>query len=88
MDKLQLTRQNLGQVIDSRSGCMRAMRSCCYETKLSILNLKTGPKQLEGYLPLDIVLPTFVTRFQKKFFYLLKLPLQAMAAISTVFLPV
>jgi hypothetical protein len=64
------------------------MRLCSYKSKLSILKLKTWPQQLLGYLPLDIVLPTFVTQFQKKIFYLLKLPLQAMAAISTVFLPV
>jgi len=64
------------------------MRLCSYKSKLSILKLKTWPQQLLGYLLLDIVLPAFVTRFQKKIFYPLKPPLQAMAAISTVFLPV
>jgi hypothetical protein len=35
---------------------MRAMQLLCFETKLSNLMLKTQPKQLLGYLPLDIAL--------------------------------
>jgi hypothetical protein len=57
MDKLQLTGQNLGRVFNSRSGCVCAMHLSCFETKLPNLMLKTRPKQLLGYLPLDIVLP-------------------------------
>jgi hypothetical protein len=57
MDKLQLTGRNLGRVFNSRSGCLCAMQLCCFGTKLPNLMLKTWPKQLLGYLPLDIALP-------------------------------
>ncbi len=53
---LQLTGQNLGLIFNSRSGCVRFMRICCSEIKLSNLELKTWPKQLLGSLRLDIVL--------------------------------
>jgi hypothetical protein len=57
MDKLQLTGRNLGQVFNSRSGCVYAIQLHCFETKLPNLMLKPRPKQLLGYLPLDIALP-------------------------------
>ncbi len=57
MDKLQLKGQNLGRVFNSRSGCVRVVQLCSFETKLPNLMLKTQPKQLLGSLPLDIVLP-------------------------------
>ncbi len=57
MDKLQLTGLNLGRVFNSRSGCVCAMQLLCFETKLPYLMSKTRPKQLLGYLPLDIALP-------------------------------
>ncbi len=57
MDKVQLTRQNLGQVFDSRSGCMSAMHLCCYEVKRPNLKLKTWPEQLLGFLSLAFALP-------------------------------
>jgi hypothetical protein len=47
MDKPQLTRQNLGRVFNSRSGCMCPMH--CYEANLSNLKLQTQPKQLLDY---------------------------------------
>ncbi len=57
MDKLQLTGRNLGQVFNSRSGSMRAMQLLYFETKLPNLMLKNRPKQLLGFLLLDIALP-------------------------------
>jgi len=62
MDKLQLTGQNLVQVFNSRSACMRAMQLLYFETKLPNLMLKTRPKQLLGSLPLDITLPAVILR--------------------------
>jgi hypothetical protein len=46
MDKLQLTRQNVGRVFNSRNGCMCAMHLCCFEAKWPGLKLKTWSKQL------------------------------------------
>ncbi len=57
MDKLQLTGRNLGRVFNFRSGRVHAMHLLCYGVKLPNLKLKTRPKQLLGYLPLDIALP-------------------------------
>jgi hypothetical protein len=57
MDKLQATGRNLGQVFNFRSGYLHAADLFCCWIKLPNLNLKTQPKQLLGYLPLDIVLP-------------------------------
>ncbi len=56
IDKLQLTGQNLGQVFNSRSGCMCAMGINSYETKWPNLKLETRPKQLSGSIPLAFVL--------------------------------
>ncbi len=56
MDLLELTGQNLGRVFNSRSGFLRAIQLCYFETKLPNLMLKTRHKQLLGYL-LDIALP-------------------------------
>jgi hypothetical protein len=56
MDNLQLTGRHLGQVFNSRNGCMCAMH-LCYEAKQPNLNLKTRPKQLLGSLPLASALP-------------------------------
>jgi len=55
MDKLKLTGRTLGQVFNSRSGCMS-----CHELTAPVrsnLELKTPPKKLLGSLPLDIALP-------------------------------
>ncbi len=57
MDKLQLAGQNLGQVFNSRSGCMCAMHLCCYEAKRPNLKLQTCPKQLLGSLMWAFALP-------------------------------
>ena len=57
MDKLQLIRQNLGRVFNFRSGCFYADAFLVSSVKLPNLQLKTQPKQLLGYLPLDIALP-------------------------------
>jgi hypothetical protein len=57
MAKLQLTGQNLGRVFNFRNGHVHAAHFLCYGVKLPNLKLKTQPKQLLGYLPLDIVLP-------------------------------
>jgi hypothetical protein len=43
MDKLQQTRQHLGQVFNFRCGFVHAVHSCGYEAKLSNLKLKTLP---------------------------------------------
>ncbi len=57
-DKLQQTGQKSGRVFNSRSGCAHAVPLHRFETKLTNLKLKTLPKQLLGYLPLDIALNT------------------------------
>ncbi len=55
--KLQLTRQNLGQVFNSISGCKCAMQLSCFEAKQPSLKLKTCAKQLLGSLLLEFALP-------------------------------
>ncbi len=57
-DKLQQTGQKQGRVFNSRRGCVHAVQLHCFETKLTNLKLKTLPKQLLGYLPLDTALNT------------------------------
>ncbi len=57
MDKLQLTGQNLGRVFNFRNGRVHAVHLLCRRVKLPNLKLKTWPKQLLGYVPLDIALP-------------------------------
>jgi hypothetical protein len=57
MDKLRLTGQNLGRVFNIRSGHLHAAAFLVSSVKLPNLQLKTRPKQLLGYLPLNIVLP-------------------------------
>jgi len=59
MDKLQATGQNLGRVFNSRSGRVHAMQLQCPEAKLTNLKLKTWPKQLLCYLPLEIALNAY-----------------------------
>jgi hypothetical protein len=49
--------RNLGQVFNFRSGRVHAVHLLCYGVKLPKLKLKTQPKQLFGYLLLDIALP-------------------------------
>jgi hypothetical protein len=61
-DKLQLTGQNLGRVFNFRNGRVHVVHFLCYVVKLPNLKLKTQPKQLLGYLPLDIVLPEPIKR--------------------------
>jgi hypothetical protein len=56
MDKLELTRQNLGRVFNSRSGYMCAMCLCCCEANWSNLKLKTWGKLLLGSLPVTFAL--------------------------------
>jgi hypothetical protein len=56
LGKLQLTGQNLGRVFNFRSGHLHAAAFLVSSVKLPNLQLKTQPKQLLGYLPLDIVL--------------------------------
>ncbi len=41
---------------NSRSGCLYATVLRCFEAKLASLKLKTHPKQLLGYILLNIVL--------------------------------
>jgi hypothetical protein len=57
MDKLHLTGQNLGQVLNFRSGHLHVALLWCYRVKLPDLKLKTQPKQLLGSIPLDTTLP-------------------------------
>jgi hypothetical protein len=56
MDKLQLTGLNPGRVYYFRSGCIDAMNLLYQGVKLPSLKLKTRPKQLLGYLLLNITL--------------------------------
>ncbi len=58
LDKLHPTGRNLGRVFNCRCGCVVVTHLCCYEAKLVNLKLKTQPKQLLGYLPLNIELHT------------------------------
>jgi hypothetical protein len=48
---------DLGRVFNSRCGCVCATQLHCFETKLPNVMLKTRPKQLLGYLRLNITLP-------------------------------
>ncbi len=48
--------QNQGRVFNSRSGRVCATQLPCFEAKLPNLELKTQPKQLLGFLPIDIAL--------------------------------
>jgi hypothetical protein len=57
MDKLQITGQSLGQVFNFSIGHLYVVHLWCYKVKLPNLKLKTWPKQLLGYLLLDIALP-------------------------------
>jgi hypothetical protein len=57
MDKLYLIGRNLGQVLNSSSGCVHALLLYFFETKLPNFKLKTQPKQLLGSPPLVIALP-------------------------------
>ena len=57
MDKLQLRGKNLGRVFNIRNGRAHIMNFLCYRIKLLNLKLKTEPKQLLHYPPLDITLP-------------------------------
>ncbi len=61
MDQLQLPVQILDQEFNFENGCEYAVHFLCYEVKLPNLKLKTWPKQLLGSLPIDIVLPGFLT---------------------------
>jgi hypothetical protein len=54
---LQLIGQSLGQIYNSRSGCVLPYTHVAIKQKLPNLKLKTWLKQLLGFLPLDIVLP-------------------------------
>jgi len=57
MDKLKLTRPNLGRVFNSRSGCLGTMKLLCSVAVRPNLELKTRPKQLLGSLPLESLPP-------------------------------
>jgi hypothetical protein len=57
MDKLKLTGQSLGRVLNFRSGCMQTMHLLPSVAIQPNLELKTRPKQLLGSLPLVIALP-------------------------------
>jgi hypothetical protein len=63
MHKLQLTGQNLGRVFNFRNDHVHAVHFPCYIVKWPNLKLKTRPKQLLGYLPLDIALPNHLIAF-------------------------
>ncbi len=56
MGKLQLAGHNLSRVFNLRSGHLHATHLWCYRLKLPNLKLKTRPKQLIGFPPLDIML--------------------------------
>jgi hypothetical protein len=57
MDKLQLTGQILGRDFSSRNGRVHVTPFLCYGAKLPNSKLKAQPKQLIGFLPLDMTLP-------------------------------
>jgi hypothetical protein len=60
MDKLKQTGQNLARVFNFRSGHLNAAHLWCCLLKVPNLKLKTQPKPLLGYLPIDIALPKLV----------------------------
>ncbi len=49
---------NLERVFNSRGGCLYAIPLLCSATELPNLELKIQHKQLLGFHPLDIALPT------------------------------
>jgi hypothetical protein len=49
----------MGQVFNFRNGYVHAVNFFCYGAKLPNFKLKTWPKQLLRYLPIDIVLRVF-----------------------------
>ncbi len=57
MDKLKLTRQNLGRVFNSRLGRAFIGHAIVQTTKQPDLKLKTQAKQLLGSLQLAFTLP-------------------------------
>jgi hypothetical protein len=63
MGKLQLTGQNPVWVFNFRSGRLPAALVWRYQVKLPNLKLKTRPKQLPGYLPIDILIMFFQSTF-------------------------
>ncbi len=66
VDKLKLTRQNLGRVFNSRLKRACICHAIACRTKRPNLKLKTRPKQLLGSLPLAFVLPNTVLGFYIK----------------------
>jgi len=69
-DRLQLRRQNMGRVFNSRSGCMHAMHFFCYEAKRPNLKLKTRPKQLLSNLQLDVAVATYTIKYESLFLFI------------------
>jgi len=57
MDKLKLTGRNLGRVFNIRRSHLHAATFLVLSVQLPNLQLKTWPKQLLGYLLLDIAHP-------------------------------
>jgi hypothetical protein len=66
MDKLQLAGLQIGRVFNFRSGHLHAAHLWCFQVKLPNLRLKTWPKQLLGYLLLDIALPEYTLVAERK----------------------
>ncbi len=56
MDKLELTGQNIGRVLNSRLCRACIGHTIVHITKQPNLKLKTRPKKLLGYLPLAFAL--------------------------------
>jgi hypothetical protein len=69
MDKLQLTRQNLGLVFNSSNGCLHDVDLQSFVAKLPILKLKNQPRQLLACIVLEIAL---VCMFKVKIYSKLK----------------
>ncbi len=57
MQNLNQQEQNLGRIFNTRIGRIHVTHLFGYEAKLPNLKLKARPKQLLGYLSLDILFP-------------------------------
>jgi hypothetical protein len=74
MDKLEVTGQNLGRVVNYQRGCVHTMQLHFFETKLPNLKLKTRSNKRTTSLTLDIGLPKYRHGFTTNFKPPIKIP--------------
>jgi hypothetical protein len=59
MDNLYRTGLNMGRVFNYKCGCVSIWINTCSSSKQPSLQLKTQPKQLLGFFPLDKFAPQY-----------------------------